>query len=254
MSGVGATRGGHVCLTRTCRERWTEWQVTGRRRWRMAPGGTALYSLRRQRASGAQDRPGAVRQRAEDRGAQRRAGRGCAPCQGGAPRRGRPRPRAGRPARVSAIRVSAAGHPVRDDAGRLAVRRVPRGALGRVALADLLVGQALPVAAEPLAQVLVEDDRSGRSAGPAGAAVCWARVRSEENRRVRPQGGKAPAACSACASPVSSRGMSVWPWNRCSAFQVVWPCRHSTSRLAALSVRLRSLPGLPMWAVPRAAG
>ena len=155
--------------------------------------------------------------------------------------------------RVSAIRVQRAGHPVGDDQRRLAVRRVPGGALGRVALADLGVGQALPVAAEPLAQVLVQRDRQAGQPGQRRGGLLGAGQVGGERSRPGRSVARRRAACSACASPVASSGMSVCPWNRCSTFQVVWPCRHSTSRLAALSVRLRSSPGCRRWP-PRAAG
>ncbi len=43
------------------------------------------------------------------------------------------------------------------------------------------------------------------------------------------------AARSAWAWPVSSSGMSLWPWKRRSAFHVVCPCRHKTNRTRSLS-------------------
>jgi hypothetical protein len=53
------------------------------------------------------------------------------------------------------------------------------------------------------------------------AAVLAARLRSEETISSGRSAASSRAARSACAWPVSSSGMSVCPWKRRSAFQIV---------------------------------
>ena len=135
------------------------------------------------------------------------------------------------------------GHPVGDDDGRLAVRRVPGGALGRVALADLLVGQALPVAAEALAQVLVQGDRQAGELGQRRRRSADARIRSEEKIASgrRAASGRRPAR----PAPRRSRRAGCPSAPGTGARRSRSSGRAATARAAcaALSVRLRSSPG-----------
>src|SRR5580692_1513649 len=86
--------------------------------------------------------------------------------------------------------VDGGAHPVRDHARGLAVGRVPGRPLAGVALADLGVGEALPDAAGPLAEVLVLVDRqAGEPAERCGGLLGAGQVRRED--RARHQGGEA---------------------------------------------------------------
>ena len=81
-------------------------------------------------------------------------------------------------------------HALGDGGRRLAVGRVPGGALGRVALADLGVRQALPVAAGPLAQLLVRRDRqAGQPGERRGGLQRAGQVGGED--RIGSEGGEA---------------------------------------------------------------
>ena len=83
--------------------------------------------------------------------------------------------------------VQRARHPVGDHGGRLAVGRVPGGVLGRVAGADLRVGQPFPAAAVPLAQVLVEDHlEPGQPGQRGGGARRAAQVGGDDHVRAQP--------------------------------------------------------------------
>ena len=77
--------------------------------------------------------------------------------------------------------------PVRDHERGLAVRRVPARVFGRVPGADLGVGQALPAAAVPLPQVLVEDHvEPGQAGQRGGGARRAAQVRGDDHVRTQP--------------------------------------------------------------------
>jgi len=118
----------------------------------------------------------------------------------------------------------------------LAVRRVPRKALGRVALADLLVRQALPSPPNRSRRSLSRVTGS-RSAGQGGRRLL-ARARSEEKIACGRRVAGVPA-CSAWASRSHRGGCRSGPGTGARR-HVVWPCRHSTSawlRSACASAR-----------------